>query len=377
MSKAVLMQGNEACVKGALKAGMRFFAGYPITPSTEIAEGCAVELPKLGGKFIQMEDELASMAAVIGASVTGTKAMTATSGPGFSLKQENIGYACEAEIPCVIVDVQRSGPSTGLPTSSSQGDVMQTRWGTHGDHPIIVLSPSSVSETYYLTIRAFNLAEKYMTPVILLMDEMIGHLRETVNLYDDVEIINRKQPDEPEGNFEAYKAGENLVPVLPVFGSGHYYNITGLTHNTWGFPTNNRKIAGDLNSRLLNKIEKNRKDIESFEEYLCDDAELLIVAYGGSARVGEESVDMLRKKGIKAGMYRPVTIWPMAETRLAELSERTGKVLVIEHNNGQYVHEVERVAGKKVEVGFIGNISGSYILPTEVVKKAEEMYYAK
>ena len=373
MSKRILMQGNEACVKGALKAGMRFFAGYPITPSTEIAEGCAVELPKLKGKFIQMEDELASMAAVIGASVTGVKAMTATSGPGFSLMQENLGYACEAEIPCVIVDVQRSGPSTGLPTSSSQGDVMQSRWGTHGDHPIIVLSPSSVSETYYLTIKAFNLAEKYMTPVILLMDEMIGHLRETVEIDESVEIINRKQPEGPEGSYEAYKAGEDLVPILPVFGLGHYYNITGLTHDTWGFPTNNRTVAGQLNNRLLDKIEKNRIDIEEYEEYLTEDADLLIVSYGGSARVAEEAVDTLRREGIKAGMYRPISIWPMPEARLKELLRKTKKALVIEHNYGQYLHEVERLADRDVRIEFIGRINGAFILPEEVVRKAEAM----
>ena len=373
MSKRMLMQGNEACVKGALKAGMRFFAGYPITPSTEISEGCAVELPKLEGRFIQMEDELASMAAVIGASVTGAKAMTATSGPGFSLMQENLGYACEAEIPCVVVDVQRSGPSTGLPTSSSQGDVMQARWGTHGDHPIIALSPSSVSETYYLTIKAFNLAEKYMTPVILLMDEMIGHLRETVEIEDDVEIIDRKQPDAPEGSYEAYKPEENLVPVLPVFGSGHYYNITGLTHDTWGFPTNNRAVAGQLNSRLLDKIETNRSDIEQYDEYLTDDADLLIVAYGGSARVAEAAVDTLRKEGIKAGLFRPVSIWPMPEKRLRELLARIEKVLVVEHNYGQYLHEVERLADRDVKIEFMGRINGAFILPEEVVRKAEEM----
>ena len=373
MSRKVLMQGNEACVKGALRAGMRFFAGYPITPSTEIAEGCAVNLPKVGGKFIQMEDELASMAATIGASVAGVKAMTATSGPGFSLKQENIGYGCEAEIPCVIVDVQRSGPSTGLPTSSSQGDVMQSRWGTHGDHPIIVLSPSSVSETYYLVIRAFNLAEKYMTPVIFLMDEMIGHLRETVEISDDVEIINRKQPEPGEGNWEAYKPTEDLVPVLPVFGSGYYYNFTGLTHNTFGFPTNNRPIAQALNTRLMEKIERNRRDIEQWEEYLTEDAEILLVAYGGSARVAEEAIHELRAKGIRAGLYRPISIWPMPEKRLRELNERIKKVLVIEHNYGQYLHEVERVVTDDTQVGFVGKISGAFILPDEVVKKAEEM----
>jgi 2-oxoglutarate ferredoxin oxidoreductase subunit alpha len=202
---------------------------------------------------------------------------------------------------------------------------------------------------------------------------MIGHLRETVEIDDNVEIINRKQPDAPEGSYEAYKPEENLVPVLPVFGSGHYYNITGLTHNTWGFPTNNRTIAGDLNNRLMDKIEKNRSDIEQYEEYMCDDAELLIVAYGGSARVAEAAVDKLREKGIKAGLYRPVSIWPMPEKRLRELLEKTGKVLVVEHNHGQYLHEVERVAKDNTKVEFLGRISGGFILPEEVVKKAEAM----
>ncbi len=373
MSKRMLMQGNEACVRGALKAGMRFFAGYPITPSTEIAEGCAYELPRVGGKFIQMEDELASMAAVIGASVAGTKSMTATSGPGFSLKQENIGFAAQTEIPCVIVDVQRAGPSTGLPTSSSQGDVMQSRWGTHGDHPIIVLSPSSVTETYYLTIRAFNLSEKYMTPVILLMDELIGHLRETVVLDDEVEIIDRRQPKGPKGDYEAYRETEDLVPVLPVFGSGYYYNITGLTHNTAGFPTNNRPIADKLHSRLMQKIEQHRQDIEDYEEYLTEDAEVLLVAYGGSARVARAAIEQLRSKGIRTGLYRPISIWPMPQERLRQLSERIKKVLVIEHNYGQYVHEVERVVHEDAKVSFIGRVSGAEIQPAEVAEKVEAM----
>ena len=245
--KRVLMQGNEACVEGAIAAGMRFYAGYPITPSTEIAELCALRLPQVGGRFIQMEDELASMAAVLGASATGVKAMTATSGPGFSLKQENIGYGCMAEIPCVIVDVQRSGPSTGLPTSPSQGDYMQARWGTHGDHPVIALSPSSVLETYKLIVRAFNLSEKYRTPVIFLMDEIVGHMREGVELPDPNDlIINKRHISYHDGaNKQCYYVPEGkYVPAMKPFGQGERYNITGLAHDVSGFPTNDPAVAG-------------------------------------------------------------------------------------------------------------------------------------
>ena len=269
MGKKVLMQGNEACVEGAIAAGMRFYAGYPITPSTEIAEVSALRLPQVGGKFIQMEDEIASIACAIGASTTGTKAMTATSGPGFSLKQENLGYACLAEIPLVVVDVQRSGPSTGLPTSPSQGDVMMARWGTHGDHPVIALSPSSVKETYELAIRCFNLAEKYRTPVLFMMDEIIGHLREGVELPEpgSFEIISRKEPETYGPKTPAYHLEEGeLVPTMTNFGHGERYNITGLLHDETGFPTNNNQIAGELVTRLMRKIDENYEDIVRVEE---------------------------------------------------------------------------------------------------------------
>ncbi|MGB9810072.1 MAG: 2-oxoacid:acceptor oxidoreductase subunit alpha, partial [Caldanaerobacter sp.] len=255
MSK-VLMQGNEAVVEGAIRAGMRFYAGYPITPSTEIAELCAEKLPFVGGKFIQMEDEIASMAAIIGASLAGLKAMTATSGPGFSLMQENIGFAAMAEVPCVVIDVQRMGPSTGMPTSPSQGDVMQSRWGTHGDHSIIVLSPSSVKEAYYVTIQAFNLSERYRTPVVILMDEVIGHLRETVDLdeYKDIEIVERKIPENLEGYLPYRDIEDGTSPFIP-FGKGIRYHVTGLVHNEKGLPTNSTKIAEKLIKRLVGKIE--------------------------------------------------------------------------------------------------------------------------
>ncbi|MBG0765945.1 MAG: 2-oxoacid:acceptor oxidoreductase subunit alpha, partial [Tissierellales bacterium] len=248
-----LLQGNEACVEGALAAGMNFFAGYPITPSTEIAELSAQKLPVIGGRFIQMEDEIAGIAATLGGALTGKKAMTATSGPGFSLKQENLGYGYMAEIPCVVVNVQRGGPSTGLPTSPAQGDIMQAKWGTHGDHPVIALYPNSVQEIYEVTVDAFNLAEKYRTPVILLLDEVIAHMREKVDLtpIKDKEIINRKKPNGSKENFLAYENTEDLVPPMADFGSGYKYHVTGLVHDEFGFPSNNSKIADVQIRRLI------------------------------------------------------------------------------------------------------------------------------
>ncbi|MBQ6222923.1 MAG: 2-oxoacid:acceptor oxidoreductase subunit alpha [Solobacterium sp.] len=370
----VLMQGNEACVKGAIAAGMRFFAGYPITPSTEIAEGSAVELPKVGGKFIQMEDELASMAAVIGASAAGVKSMTATSGPGFSLKQENIGYASEAEIPCVIVDVQRTGPSTGMATSPSQGDVMQARWGTHGDHPIIALSPSSVEETYRLVIRAFNLSEKYMTPVIFLMDEIIGHMREGVEISNDIEVIDRKMPSEDQKeNYRPYDCADGeLVPALAPMGKGFYYNITGLLHGGDGFPTNDNEVTGRQVLRLMKKIEDNRADICQSESQDMDDAEIAIVCYGGTARSADEAIFQLKEKGIKVGMFRPITIWPFPEEDFLKATKNVKKILVVEHNYGQILLEVQRLA-KNLPVEFLGCINGKTISPDEIIAKVEEL----
>ena len=368
--KRVLMQGNEACVEGAIAAGMRFYAGYPITPSTEIAELCALRLPQVGGRFIQMEDELASMAAVLGASATGVKAMTATSGPGFSLKQENIGYGCMAEIPCVIVDVQRSGPSTGLPTSPSQGDYMQARWGTHGDHPVIALSPSSVLETYKLIVRAFNLSEKYRTPVIFLMDEIVGHMREGVELPDPNDlIINKRHISYHDGaNKQCYYVPEGkYVPAMKPFGQGERYNITGLAHDVSGFPTNDPAVAGALYTRLMEKIDRNLDDIIRTEQVFMDDADTAVVCFGGTARAAMSAVLQAREAGMKVGMFRPITVWPFPEKQLRERLPSLKRILTVEHNYGQMVLEVRRVAEGKVPVDFLGRLDGTVISPDDIL----------
>ena len=376
MSEAVLMQGNEAAVEGAIAAGMRFFAGYPITPSTEIAEGSAVRLPQVGGKFIQMEDELASIAAVLGASAAGMKAMTATSGPGFSLMQENIGYGAMAEIPCVIVDVQRAGPSTGLATSPAQGDYMQARWGTHGDHPVIAISPSSVRETYTLIIRAFNLAEKYRTPVIFLMDEIVGHMREGVELPKPSDlIINRRKMSFHDGaNKQAYYVPEGrYVPAMKPFGQGERYNITGNAHDASGFPTNSHEIAGRLVGRLLDKVERNADDITRVEEYAMDDAETAVVCFGGTARAVMSAVLEARRAGKKVGMFRPVTVWPFPEKQLCRRLPQLKSILMVEHNHGQMLLELRRAVGRDRPVHFLGRIDGTVISPQDILAKLEEM----
>ena len=376
MAKTVLMQGNEAAVEGAIAAGMRFFAGYPITPSTEIAEGCALRLPQEGGKFIQMEDEISSIAAILGASAAGMKAMTATSGPGFSLMQENIGYGTMAEIPCVIVDVQRSGPSTGLPTSPSQGDYMQAKWGTHGDHPVIALSPSSVRETYTLIIRAFNLAEKYRTPVIFLMDEIIGHMREGVELPDPNKlIINQRRMSFHDGaNKQCYFVPEGqYVPAMKPFGQGERYNITGLAHDESGFPVNSNEIAGKLVTRLLDKVEKNVDDICRVEEIAMDDAETAIVCFGGTARAAMDAVNAARAAGRKVGLFRPITVWPFPEKQLKARLGQLKQILMVEHNHGQMLLEVQRAAAGALPVEFLGRVDGTVISPADILAKLDEM----
>ena len=375
MSKKLLMQGNEAAVEGAIAAGMRFFAGYPITPSTEIAETCALRLPQEGGKFIQMEDELASIAAVLGASAAGMKAMTATSGPGFSLMQENIGYGAMAEIPCVIVDVQRCGPSTGLPTSPSQGDYMQAKWGTHGDHPVIALSPASVRETYTLIIRAFNLAEKYRTPVIFLMDEIVGHMREGVELPDPhTLIINQRKMSFHDGaNKQCYFVPEGqYVPAMKPFGQGERYNITGLAHDESGFPVNSSEIAGKLIGRLLDKVEKNADDICRVEELDMDDAETAIVCFGGTTRAVRDALSAARAAGKKVGMFRPITVWPFPEKQLKARLPQLKSILMVEHNHGQMLLEVQRTVGGALPVDFLGRIDGTVISPEDILAKLEE-----
>ena len=376
MSKAVLMQGNEAAVEGAIAAGMRFFAGYPITPSTEIAEQSSLRLPQIGGKFIQMEDEISSIAAVLGASVAGVKAMTATSGPGFSLMQENIGYGVMAEIPCVIIDVQRAGPSTGLATSPSQGDYMQAKWGTHGDHPMIALSPSSVLETYTLIIRAFNLAEKYRTPVIFLMDEIVGHMREGVELPNpnDLIINHRKMSFHDGANKECYYVPEGkYVPAMKPFGQGERYNITGLAHDISGFPVNSNEIAGKLVTRLLDKVEKNVDNIVRVEEYLMDDAETAVVCFGGTARAAMDAVNAARAEGKKVGLFRPITVWPFPEKQLLARLPQLKNILMVEHNHGQMLLEVQRVTRCEKPVHFLGRVDGTVISPSDILAKLNEM----
>lgn len=373
--KVKFLQGNEACVEGALMAGMTFYSGYPITPSTEIAELSAEKLPRIGGKFIQMEDEIAGIAAAIGASLTGAKAMTATSGPGFSLKQENIGYAALTEIPLVIVNVQRGGPSTGLPTAPGQGDVMQAMWGTHGDHPVICLTPDSVKETFDLTIRAFNLAEKYRTPVILLTDEITGHMREKIEIPEqsEIDVYNRVKPQAGD-LYHAYKveAGD-IVPKMADFGSGFRYHVTGLMHDETGFPSNSTANAGRLMDRLMDKIEANKNDIITYEEIETEDAEFLILSYGGTARTAKAAVKALRAQGIKVGLFRPITLWPFPSERVEALSQQVKDIIVAELNYGQLILEVERVVKNNCAVRFCGKANGEVLTPEELIRKFKEV----
>ncbi|MBN1642796.1 MAG: 2-oxoacid:acceptor oxidoreductase subunit alpha [Anaerolineae bacterium] len=366
------MQGNEACAEGAIVAGCRFFAGYPITPATEIAEIMARRLPLVGGRFIQMEDEIASISAVIGGSVGGAKSMTATSGPGFSLMQENIGYAAMAEIPCVIVDVQRTGPSTGLPTQPSQGDVMQARWGTHGDHPIIVLCPSTVSETYTLTIRAFNLAERYRTPVILLMDAMIGHMREGVELTSTPEIWNRASTEVPPEWYKAYVNAPHDVPPLAPFGEGYRYHITGLFHDELGYPTERLDEINPWLSRVFGKIERGLSDILDYQEDgHLQRAEVIVIAYGATARSAAHAVRLAREKGIRVSLLKLRTLWPFPEEHVESAAERLHRVIVPEMNLGQLALEVERVVGKH-KVVRINRADGQMIDPDEILAAIEQ-----
>ena len=375
-----LLQGNEAVVEGGIAAGMKFYAGYPITPSTEIAERSALRLPQVGGKFIQMEDEIGGIAAALGASVAGLKSMTATSGPGFSLKQENIGYAAIAEIPIVIVDVQREGPSTGLPTSPSQGDLMQSKWGTHGDHPVIVISPSSVQECYTEAVRAFNMAERFRVPVIFLMDEIIGHLREGCELIppEELEISDRRVDRSFNGTL-AYAVQEgNYVPEYAPFGEGDKFNVTGLFHDLDGFPTNDNNITDTQERRLLDKIRMRRDRIQKWEEVDCEDCETLIVCFGGTARAVQGAMEDAKDMDfVKIGMFRPITVWPFPEEALLKVikeNKHLRQIIVAEHNDGQMLLEVQRIVEGRVPVDFLGKIDGTTIRPTDVIDKVKEVY---
>jgi 2-oxoglutarate ferredoxin oxidoreductase subunit alpha len=370
-----MMQGNEACAEGALRAGLRFFAGYPITPSSEIAEYLAVRLPRSGGKFIQMEDEIGAMAAVIGASLAGAKSMTATSGPGFSLKQENLGYAAIAEIPCVVVNVQRGGPSTGLPTQVAQGDLMQARWGTHGDHPAIVLSASGVLETFHQTIRAFNLSERYRTPVILLIDEIVGHINEKVVLPEEgeIEIVDRKKPTMPPEEYIPYGAEEDGVPPMASFGEGYRYHVTGLMHDESGFPTTVPAKVDRALRRINSKVERHADEIIEVESWRLEDAKIAVLAYGATARSARRAVSDARDKGLKVGLLRPLVLWPFPKNEIASLANSVSHMIVPELNLGQFAHEVEWAVCGKSEVVKLNRVDGEPIRPTQILELIERL----
>lgn len=373
--KVLLIQGNEAVVEGALRAGCRFFAGYPITPATEISEVMSVKLPRIGGTYIQMEDEIASLGAVIGASLAGVKSMTATSGPGFSLMQENLGYAVMCEAPCVVVDVMRGGPSTGLPTFPSQGDVMQARWGTHGDHPIIVLSASTVRECYDHTILAFNFSERFRIPVILLIDEVVGHMREKVILDEDdeVEIINRTRPTVPPEWYIPYEDTPMGVPPMAAFGTGYRYNVTGLTHDIRGFPTARPDEIGPFNERLIRKISQYRKEISMTEFFMTDDAEINVIAYGCVARSAKRAVLQARENGIPVGLLKLTTLWPFVRSDMEKILPNTRVFIVPEMNMGHMSREVKRVNRGIARVITLNKVDGTIIMPQEILQKIQEV----
>jgi 2-oxoglutarate ferredoxin oxidoreductase subunit alpha len=363
------VQGNEACVEAALYAGMDFFAGYPITPSTEIAELMAVRLPQKGGVFIQMEDEIASICAIIGASLTGRKVMTATSGPGFSLMQEGLGYAVMAEIPCVIVNVQRGGPSTGLPTKVSQGDVNQARWGIHGDHAIIALTASSHQDVFSVTVDAFNLSETYRTPVILLFDEVLGHMRERLDIPDagEVPLVDRLRTSVPEGvDYHPYLPREDGRLPMSDFGGVHRYNVTGLFHDMWGFPSEDPQVVHELLRHLVDKIENHANEIMRYKEYYVEDAETLLISYGSSARSALHLVADRRQRGERIGLLELQTLWPFPSTLVREKCKRAQYVIVVEMNMGQVLQSV-RMSLERPERVFLANrVDGTLITPIDI-----------
>jgi len=365
-----LLQGNEAIVHGALAAGCRFFAGYPITPASEIAEQFSLLLPAYDGTFIQMEDEIASMGAVIGSSLAGVKAMTATSGPGFSLMQENLGFACCAEVPCVITNVMRGGPSTGLPTSPAQGDVQMARWGTHGDHPIIVLAVSSVMDSFTITVKAFNLSEKYRVPVIILSDEVVAHTRECVELppTKDIRVIDRIKPSVPPEWFTPYEGDARGVPPMASFGDGYRHHVTGLIHDKRGFPTQNSDEIEAFHLRLFQKITRGFPEIQMTREFFLDDAQVFVIAYGSVARSALSAVQEARKSGIKAGLMQLITLFPFPRGTVSPLLNQCRAVLVPEMNMGQISREVQRVNQTDCQVVKHNRIDGQSITPTEIYK---------
>ncbi|MFZ0966105.1 MAG: 2-oxoacid:acceptor oxidoreductase subunit alpha [Candidatus Bathyarchaeia archaeon] len=370
LTGAHFMNGDVACAEGAIVAGCRFFAGYPITPATEIAEHLSQRMPEIGGIYIQMEDEIGSIAAVIGASYTGLKAMTATSGPGFSLMQENIGLAVMTEAPCVIVDVMRGGPSTGQPTLPGQQDVMQAKWGSHGDYEIIALAPSSVQEMFDLTVEAFNLSETYRVPTILLADEIVAHMWEKVVIQpaEKMKIVNRKKPNVPPEKYMPFMPDDNLVPPMACFGEGFSFHATGLTHDEHGYPqTQSSEVQQRLVKRLCDKIRKNADKIIRVEEVMLEDADVVVVAYGIVARAALSAVRKAREEGIKAGLLRLITLWPFPEKNVAKIAKQAKAIVVAEMNCGQLVREVERSA-KETPVVFLSKLGEDPHTPMEILE---------
>jgi 2-oxoglutarate ferredoxin oxidoreductase subunit alpha len=370
LTGAHFMNGDVACAEGAIAAGCRFFAGYPITPATEIAEHLSQRMPEIGGIYIQMEDEIGSIAAVIGASYTGLKAMTATSGPGFSLMQENIGLAVMTEAPCVIVDVMRGGPSTGQPTLPGQQDVMQAKWGSHGDYEIIALAPSSVQEMFDLTVEAFNLSETYRVPTILLADEIVAHMWEKVVIQpaEKMKIVNRKKPSVPPEKYMPFMPDDDLVPPMACFGDGFSFHASGLTHDEHGYPqTQSSEVQQRLVRRLCDKIRKNADKIIRVEEVMLEDANVVVVAYGIVARAALSAVRKAREEGIKAGLLRPITLWPFPEKSVTKVAKQAKAIVVAEMNCGQLVREVERSA-KETPVVFLSKLGEDPHTPMEILE---------
>ncbi len=378
MSKGILagvhfLNGDEAIAEAAIAAGCRFFAAYPITPQSELAERMARRLPQVGGVFIQMEDELGAMAAVVGAAWGGVKAMTATSGPGFSLMMENIGLAVMTETPCVVVNVQRGDPSTGLPTLVGQGDMMQARWGSHGHYEIIALSPWSPQEAFDLTVRAFALSERFRVPVLIMTDEVVGHMYERVDIPEEVPIAPRRRPRVSPEEFLPYEPEPDLVPPMACAGEGYRVHVTGLTHDERGYPDMSPEAHDRLVRRLVEKIVRYREEFTTWEEIMLDDAEVAVVAYGIEARVAMGAVELARKKGIKAGLLKLITIWPFPDEAIRKLAERVGGIVVAEINLGQIYREVERASQGKIPLRGVFHAGGRIHTPQEVLRGIEEV----
>ncbi len=376
MAREVISSGNSLVAKAAVECGCKFFGGYPITPSSEVAHDMSKLLPAYGGKFIQMEDEIAGISVALGASMSGVKAMTATSGPGISLKAEQIGLSFIAEVPLVIVNVMRGGPSTGLPTRVSQADIGQAKYPTHGDYASITLCPGSLEECYTYTVKAFNLAEKFMTPVFLLLDETLGHMHGKAVLPDleEVEksIVKRAEFDGDPKDYLPYDAPMNEPAVLNPFFKGYHYHVTGLHHGPTGFPTEDEHLCEFNIERLTGKINNKRDELVEYEEYMLDDADVCIIAYGSISRGAKEAVVKLRKDGIKAGLFRPITLWPSPEAKLKEIGERFDKIMVTELNMGQYLEEIQRVM-KRDDFATLHKANGRPIAPLDMVAVVKEM----